>query len=189
MGDPLVRAVARLPVNVRTKLLIAFVGTSLLLVAVGLLGQLVLGQSNDRVASVGPLQKGPSDTASSSRGRDLRDVLSENAGPTSARLADVRLDVAEVLARGGSVRGRRGPRVAASTAADRLRFTPPPEDEDVLGGIEDKADELSGLMVEEIIPLYDGRATISDERREDAADTERMRSRSRAISYRTPRAR
>jgi len=53
IGDPLVRVVARLPANVRTKLLIAFVGTSLLLVAVGLLGQLVLGQSNDRVASVG----------------------------------------------------------------------------------------------------------------------------------------
>ena len=57
IGDPFVRAVARLPVKVRTKLLIAFVGTSLLLVAVGLLGQLVLGQSNDRVASVGPLQE------------------------------------------------------------------------------------------------------------------------------------
>ena len=57
IGDPFVRAVARLPVNVRTKLLIAFVGTSLLLVAVGLLGQVVLGQSNDRVASVGPLQE------------------------------------------------------------------------------------------------------------------------------------
>ena len=35
IGDPLVRAVARLPANVRTKLLIAFLGTCLLLVAVG----------------------------------------------------------------------------------------------------------------------------------------------------------
>ncbi len=43
IDDPFVRAIARLPVKVRTKLLIAFVGTSLLLVAVGLLGQLVLG--------------------------------------------------------------------------------------------------------------------------------------------------
>ena len=57
IDDPFVSAVARLPVNVRTKLLIAFVGTSLLLVAVGLLGQVVLAQSNDRVASVGPLQE------------------------------------------------------------------------------------------------------------------------------------
>ena len=38
IDNPLVRGVARLPVKVRTKLLIAFVGTSLLLVAVGLLG-------------------------------------------------------------------------------------------------------------------------------------------------------
>ena len=57
IDDPLVRAVARLPAKVRTKLLIAFVGTVLLLVAVGLLGQRVLGQSNDRVASLGPLQE------------------------------------------------------------------------------------------------------------------------------------
>ena len=56
MDDPFVRAVARLPVTVRTKLLIAFVGTSMLLVAVGLLGQLVLGQSNDRVVSLGAIQ-------------------------------------------------------------------------------------------------------------------------------------
>ena len=53
IDDPFVRAVARLPVTVRTKLLLASVGTSMLLVAVGLLGQLVLGQSNDRVASLG----------------------------------------------------------------------------------------------------------------------------------------
>ena len=57
IDDPFVRAVARLPVTVRTKLLIAFVGTSMLLVAVGLLGQLVLGQSNDRVASLGALRE------------------------------------------------------------------------------------------------------------------------------------
>src|SRR5439155_10343460 len=57
IGDQLVRAVAGVPVKVRTKLLIAFVGTSLLLVAVGLLGQLVLGRSNDRVGSFGSLQR------------------------------------------------------------------------------------------------------------------------------------
>ena len=57
IDDPLVHAVARLPLKVRAKMLIAFVGTSLLLVAVGLLGQIVLGQSNDRVGSVGPLQR------------------------------------------------------------------------------------------------------------------------------------
>ena len=34
-----------------------FVGTSVLLVAVGLLGQRVLGQSNDRVVGLGALQQ------------------------------------------------------------------------------------------------------------------------------------
>ena len=47
----------RLPVKVHTKLLIVVVGTSVLLVAVGLLGQRVLGQSNDRVEGLEALQQ------------------------------------------------------------------------------------------------------------------------------------
>ena len=71
----------RLPVTVRTKLLIAFVGTSLLLVAVGLLGQIVLGRSNDRVGSLGALQRRA--IAYGQLQRDaphLRELLSENVG-------------------------------------------------------------------------------------------------------------
>ena len=44
--DPLVRAVARVPARVHVKLLVAFVGTALLVVGVGLLGLRLLGQSN-----------------------------------------------------------------------------------------------------------------------------------------------
>ena len=55
--NPLVNTIARVPAKVQTKLLIAFLGTSTLLVAVGLLGQLVLGQSNDRVAALGALEQ------------------------------------------------------------------------------------------------------------------------------------
>ncbi len=79
MDDPFVHAIARLPVTVRTKLLIAFVGTSMLLVAVGLLGQLVLGQSNDRVVSLGAIQE-----RATAYGQlrqqvlDLRQLLAEN---------------------------------------------------------------------------------------------------------------
>ena len=82
IDDPFVRAVARLPITVRTKLLIAFVGTSLLLVAVGLLGQLVLGQSNDRVVSRRSAP-GTSDRLRTAPGRDvsnLRNLLAENVG-------------------------------------------------------------------------------------------------------------
>ena len=53
----LVRTVGRLPARVHTKLLIAFVGTAVLLVAVGALGLRVLAQSNDRVSELGPLQE------------------------------------------------------------------------------------------------------------------------------------
>ena len=57
-GDnPLVRAVGGLPAKVHTKLLIAFVGTALLLVAVGVLGLRVLAQSNDRIGTLGALQE------------------------------------------------------------------------------------------------------------------------------------
>jgi signal transduction histidine kinase len=52
----LVRAVGRVPVKVRTKLLVAFAVIAALLVAVGFLGLRVLGQSNSRVESLGTLQ-------------------------------------------------------------------------------------------------------------------------------------
>jgi hypothetical protein len=54
--NPLVRAVARLPARVHVKLLVAFVGTALLVVGVGLLGLRLLGQSNERVVTLGTLQ-------------------------------------------------------------------------------------------------------------------------------------
>jgi len=53
----LVRAVARAPVPVRTKLLVAFLGIAALLVALGFLGLRVLGQSNGRVERLGTLQQ------------------------------------------------------------------------------------------------------------------------------------
>jgi signal transduction histidine kinase len=52
----LARAVGHAPVTVRTKLLVAFAGIAALLVAVGVLGLRVLGQSNGRVESLGTLQ-------------------------------------------------------------------------------------------------------------------------------------
>jgi signal transduction histidine kinase len=160
VGDPLVRAVARVPVTVRTKLLIAFVGTSLLLVAVGLLGQRVLGQSNDRVGSFGALQRrairyGQLELAV----RQVRELLSENAGPAygyvwndpgrkSSREVD-RLVVNAVV------------RVKSGTAADRLGFVPPLEDREDLGRIHSTADRLETVMEEELIPFYryDGKPT------------------------------
>jgi signal transduction histidine kinase len=167
IGDRFVRGVARLPANVRTKLLIAFVGTALLLVAVGLLGQRVLGQSNDRVASVGPLQERAVQYSQlQAEAEHLRGVLSANVakefsiGWKDSALPQIRgtyslaVDLFAVDA---------ADRIGARTAPDRLLFTPPPKDQKILDEIENKAEKLSTLLLEEVIPLYGDRTTISNE--------------------------
>jgi signal transduction histidine kinase len=55
--DPLVRAVGRVPASVLTKLLVAFAGTVVLLVVLGVLGLGVISESNARVVTLGDLQK------------------------------------------------------------------------------------------------------------------------------------
>jgi signal transduction histidine kinase len=55
--NPLVRAVARVPATVNRKLLVAFVSIVVLLVTVGVLGLRVLGDSNDRIGTLGELQQ------------------------------------------------------------------------------------------------------------------------------------
>jgi signal transduction histidine kinase len=169
IGDPFVRGVARLPANVRTKLLIAFVGTALLLVAVGLLGQRVLGQSNDRVASVGPLQERAVQYSQlQAEAEHLRGVLSANVakefsiGWKDSALPQIRgtyslaVDLFAVDA---------ADRIGARTAPDRLLFTPPLKDQKILDGIKNTAEKLSTLLLEEVIPVYGDRTTISNEDR------------------------
>ena len=158
-GDnPLVRAVGRLPAKVHTKLLIAVLGTSLLLVAVGLLGQRVLGQSNERVGSLGALQQRA--FAYGQLQRDawhVRLLLAENVAPAfyevwpggSPGIGEGAVAVDKALV---NIIARIGP----ATAVDRLGFTPPPEDEGTLRQIRLKAGQLSTLM-QEIVEL-DGSA-------------------------------
>jgi signal transduction histidine kinase len=55
--NPLARLVSRVPVRIRTKLLVAFAAMVLLLVGVGVLGQRVLSESNDRLETLARLQK------------------------------------------------------------------------------------------------------------------------------------
>jgi signal transduction histidine kinase len=176
VADPLVRGVARLPVTVRTKLLIAFVGTSLLLVAVGLLGQLVLGRSNDRVASIRALQERAVEYGRLRAAAEyLRDGLAQNVG-----------DDFNVVWPGAAPDGVRGTyslavdlsavdaaeRVASNTAPDRLGFTPPQDEEVVLQEIENTADRLKRLIEQRLIPLYEGEGpTIAID---DAATIEAM---------------
>ena len=163
-SDSVVRAVARLPVTVRTKLLIAFVGTSLLLVAVGLLGQLVLGQSNDRVASLRALQERAVEYGRLKlAAENVRGLLAQNVGDDfnliwpGAAPAEIRgayslaIDIAAVDA---------VKRVGSRTNKDQLGFRPPPEDRVVLRRIAETADRLRKLIEQKLIPLYEG-PTIS----------------------------
>jgi signal transduction histidine kinase len=55
--DPLVRAVGRVPATVLTKLLVAFFGTVVLLVILGVLGLGVISDSNTRVVTLGVFQQ------------------------------------------------------------------------------------------------------------------------------------
>ncbi len=148
-GDnPLVRAVGHLPANVHTKLLIAFVGTSVLLVAVGLLGLRVLGQSNDRVASLGPLQERAFAYGQLQRDAShIRALLAEYPGRDLYKFwtgisHGERRDVVAVDKAVVNAVARFGP----GTAADRLGFIPPPEDERSLVRMRLKAEHLSTLM-------------------------------------------
>jgi signal transduction histidine kinase len=146
--NPLVQAVGRLPARVHTKLLIAFVGTALLVVGVGLMGLRVLGQSNDRMGTLGTLQqrasaygKVQSDTS------HVRQLLPENVaagfykvnpgGFPTGRGSGVAVDqaVLNLLAR-----------IGPATLIDGLGFAPPSEDKGVLREIRFKTRRLEAVL-------------------------------------------
>jgi signal transduction histidine kinase len=147
--NPLVRAVGRLPVRVHTKLLVAFVGTALLVVAVGVLGLRLLGESNERVETLGGLQERAfaygqlrSDTF------NVRKLLAQNVAgdfrkfflrerATAPRAGVLAVDEAVANAVAG---------IPPSTQPDRLGFRPPAEDERSLRNIRAKSRQLSTMM-------------------------------------------
>jgi signal transduction histidine kinase len=160
-GDNLfVRAVGRLPAKVHTKLLIAFVGTAVLVVAVGLLGLLVLGSSNERVVSLGALQERAFAYGKlQSRTSLVRELLAENPGndfykinpggrPTHRGASAIRVDeaVANLLAR-----------IRPATLPDELGFVPPAEDAGFLRRIRQKSSRLS-VVIRKIIRVERGTA-------------------------------
>jgi signal transduction histidine kinase len=146
--DPLVRAVGRIPAKVSRKLLIAFLGTSLLLVTVGLFGQRVLGQSNDRVRSLGALQERAFGYGQLQRDAwNVRALLSQTVGndfyavwPGTDPGDSADPVAADQAARTAAIG------LAAMTNADRLGFAPPAEDADTLRSMRTKAELLSALM-------------------------------------------
>jgi signal transduction histidine kinase len=162
----LVRAVGRVPAKVHTKLLVAFVGTAVLVVVVGLLGLRVLGQSNDRVGRLGALQKRASAYGKlQSDASHVRLLLAENVAadfykvnnphpPLPSNRGTTRVDqaVANALAR-----------ISPATFVDALGFVPSAEDENVLDRIRAKSGRLSEVM-RQIIEFDLARAPAEDPR-------------------------
>jgi signal transduction histidine kinase len=157
--DPLVRMVARLPARVHVKLLVAFVGTALLVVGVGLLGLRLLGQSNERVETLGKLQERAFAYGKlRSDALHVRLLLSENvagdfhkslgAEDLTARRGAGALAVDQAIASAVA-------EIPPSTFPDILGFVPPPEDESFLRRIRARAGQLSNV-VQEIIQLAPG---------------------------------
>jgi len=161
--NPVVRAVARLPARVHVKLLVAFVGTALLVVGVSLLGLRLLGESNERVETLGTLQaRAFAYGKLRSDALHVRLLLSENvAGDFDRSMGHKIRD--KIFTAVGHVGGRAVDQAVASAVAeipsttypDILQFVPPPEDEFFLRHIRAKATELSGVM-QQIIAMPPG---------------------------------
>src|SRR5438132_4815850 len=83
--NPVVRAVARLPAKLRTKLLASFLAIAALLVLVSLLGVRVLGQSNSRAEQLQTLQTHARGyVALNTQAATVRDILGLCAGGADA---------------------------------------------------------------------------------------------------------
>ncbi len=149
-GDNAVaRAVGRLPARVHVKLLIAFVGTAVLVMAVGLLGLRVLGQSNDRAERLGALQKRAFSYGKlQSDAYQVRLLLAENVDEPFYKVWPVGSPTgrgASAVALNGAVLNALA-RIGPATRPDRLGFMPPAEDERILRQIRRKSGRLSVLM-------------------------------------------
>jgi signal transduction histidine kinase len=127
---------------------VAFVGTVLLVVVLGVLGLRLLGQSNERVEKLGTLQQRAfaygelrSDT------EHVRLLLSQNVGGGFSTVwADsIKQDPAGALAIDRAAASA-VVHIPASTFPDQLGFRPPAEDETFLRKIRSTGDQLSKKM-------------------------------------------
>ncbi len=149
--NPLVRAVGRVPAGVHVKLLVAFVGTALLVVVLGVLGLRLLGQSSERVETLGTLQvrafaygKLRSDAG------HVRGLLAQRVGgdfyEIFSDLKDEELEAGGLLLDG--VIASEARLLPASTFPDKLGFRPPPEDARYVVRIRKAGDQLARKLQE-----------------------------------------
>jgi signal transduction histidine kinase len=147
--NPLVRAVGRVPAGVRVKLLVAFVGTALLVVVLGVLGLRLLGQSNERVETLGTLQvRAFAYGKLRSDALHVRLLLAQNVGGDFYKnFPD--LNKHDVGPGGLAIDRAIASAVAqipASTFPDNLGFRPPPEDERYLSRIRATSGQLTNVV-------------------------------------------
>jgi signal transduction histidine kinase len=149
--NSLVRAVGRVPAGVHVKLLVAFVGTALVVVVLGVLGLRLLGESNERVETLGTLQvrafaygKLRSDALhvrlllAQNVGGDFYGVFpEENKRGVGAGGLAIDQAIASAVAQ-----------IPASTFPDNLGFRPPPEDERFLRRIRATGGQLTSVLRE-----------------------------------------
>jgi signal transduction histidine kinase len=148
-NNRLVRAVGRVPARVRTKLLVAFVGTAVLVVVVGLLGLRVLGQSNKRVARLGALQQRASAYGKlQSDASHVRLLLAGNVSSDFYRVNQPnppRPSPREAAARDKAVANAVA-LIGPATSAVSLGFVPPAQDQRELRAIRAKSERLSSVI-------------------------------------------
>jgi signal transduction histidine kinase len=159
----LVRAVGRVPAGVHVKLLVAFVGTALLVIVVGVLGLRLLGQSNQRMETLGTLQVRAAAYAQlRSDASQVRLLLSQSVDDPFKNVfqAENKVDLgrgrlAIDLAALTTARSLR-----ASTFSDRLGFRPPPEEEQSLSRIRQTGKRLATKLQEivDVAPTHRGQA-------------------------------
>jgi signal transduction histidine kinase len=168
--NPLVRAVGRVPAGVHVKLLVAFVGTALLVVVVGVLGLRLLGQSNERVERLGTLQE-----RAFAYGK-LRSDASHVRGLLSQRVGGDFYEIfpdqnQEKLEEGGLMLdgaiASEAQLLPASTFPDKLLFQPPPEDEQYLSRIRETGEQLARKL-QQIVDIGDTAPKQADSLRVEA---------------------
>jgi signal transduction histidine kinase len=150
--NPVVRAVGRVPAGVHVKLLVAFVGTALLVVVLGVLGLRLLGESNKRVETLGGLQvRAFAYGKLRSDALHVRLLLAQNVGGDFYKVFPD-LNKHEVGASGPAVDDRAilsaATSIPASTFPDNLGFRPPPEDQRFLSRIRATSGQLTGVLRE-----------------------------------------
>ena len=147
--NALVRAVGRLPAGVHVKLLVAFVGTAVLVVVLGALGLRLLGQSNERVEMLGKLQQRAFAYGKlRSDASHVRLLQAQHVGgdfyknfPDLNRVEDDAAGLAIDRATVSAVA-----QIPASTYRENLGFRPPPEDVIFLRRIRETGARLLGVM-------------------------------------------